>query len=133
MAADHRLAAGILADGREPPLERLRALVHAFIRSECEEAEMRVALSDAAPLYRDAPEAREVRAEEDDPIRAFMSEALPRVPEETRALAGDLIGATLSAVGKSFSESPRTAAEVEAYADAMADMFCAYLQGLGHG
>src|SRR5215813_11561971 len=49
----------ILEDVARPPLERLRALVHAFLRSECDEAEMRVALNDAAPLYRDAPEARE--------------------------------------------------------------------------
>jgi hypothetical protein len=45
-------------------------------------------------------------------------------------LAGDLITTTLSAVGKNFSESLRTPAEIEAYADAMADMFCAYLKGL---
>src|SRR4051812_40149385 len=45
----------ILEDVQKPPLERLRALVHAFIRSECEEAAMRVALNDAAPLYRNAP------------------------------------------------------------------------------
>ena len=41
--------------------------------------------------------------------------------------------ATLSAVGKEFSESPRSAAEIEAYADAMADMFCAYLTRLARG
>jgi hypothetical protein len=45
-------------------------------------------------------------------------------------LAGDLITTTLSAVGKHFSESPRTPTEIEAYAEAMADMFCAYLKNL---
>ena len=40
---------------------------------------------------------------------------------------------TLGAVGKQFSESSRTAAEVEAYVEAMADMFCAYLRGLDKG
>src|SRR5271163_3559391 len=35
------LLRGILEDWQTPPLERLRAVVHAFIRSECEEAEMR--------------------------------------------------------------------------------------------
>jgi len=34
---------------------------------------------------------------------------------------------TLSTVGKQFSETPRSYAEIDAYADAMADMFCAYL------
>src|SRR4051794_5977273 len=32
-----RLLRAILEDGDRPPFERLRALVHAFIRSECEE------------------------------------------------------------------------------------------------
>src|SRR6478752_2668757 len=35
------LLRGILADRAKPPLVRLRALVHAFLRSECEEADMR--------------------------------------------------------------------------------------------
>jgi AcrR family transcriptional regulator len=124
------LQRAILEDSRRSPLARLRALVHAFIRSECDEAEMRVALNDAAPLYRDAPEAREARASGDRAVRVFMQEALPKASEATRALAGDLIKTTLSAAGKHFSGSPRTPAEIEAYADAMADMFCAYLRSL---
>src|SRR6201996_3571841 len=42
------LLRGILADTASPPLERLRTLVHAFIRSECDEAAVRGALDDAA-------------------------------------------------------------------------------------
>jgi AcrR family transcriptional regulator len=120
----------ILEDVSRPPLERLRALVHAFIRSECEEAEMRVALNDAAPLYRYAPEARDARASGDHTMQVFMREALPVASEPTRALAADLITTTMSKVGKHFSERSRSAAEIEAYAGAMADMFCAYLRGL---
>ncbi|MEJ2769026.1 hypothetical protein [Mycetohabitans sp. B46] len=37
---------------------------------------------------------------------------------------------SLRAAGKQFSESPRTPAQINAYADAMADMFCAYLRAL---
>ncbi|MDR2744571.1 MAG: hypothetical protein LBB66_05180 [Desulfovibrio sp.] len=33
-------------------------------------------------------------------------------------------------MGKSFSETPRNPSEIEAYAVAMADMFCAYLKYL---
>lgn len=126
------LLRAILEDRRKPPQERLRLLVHAFVHSECEEAAMRVALNDAAPLYRDAPEAQEARATSDRTIEVFMREALPLVPEVKRAMAGDLIVATLSAVGKQFSESPRTAAEIAAYSDAMADMLCAYFKTLEH-
>src|SRR3954447_1787604 len=96
----------ILEDERKSPLQRLRILVHAFIRSECDEAAMRVALNDAAPLYRDAPEAREARAAAERTFRHFMSAALPNASKATRALAGDLISMTLGAVGKQFSESP---------------------------
>jgi hypothetical protein len=108
----------------------LRVLVHAFIRSECEEAGVRVALDDAAPLYRDAPEAKAAKASGERTIQAFMEEALPKASDATRAMAGDLIKTTLSTVGKEFSETPRKAAEIEAYAGAMADMFCAYLRSL---
>lgn len=59
-----------------------------------------------------------------------MREALPQASNAVRALAAELIKTTMSAVGKDFSESPRTAAEIETYADAMADMFGAYLKSL---
>lgn len=118
----------ILEDVRKPPFDRLRTLVHAFIRSECDEAAVRVALADSAPLYRDAPEAQEARASADRFFRVFMQEVLPKTSEPARALVGDLITTTLRTVGKHFSESPRTIPEIEAYAEAMADMFCAYLK-----
>jgi AcrR family transcriptional regulator len=123
----------ILENRSRPPPERIRDLVHAFVRSECDEAAMRVALNDAAPLYRDAPEAREARASGDRTMQVFMQEALPQASESTRALAADLITTTLSKVGKHFSESPRSPAEIETYAGAIADMFCAYVESLAGG
>lgn len=119
-----------LEDTTTPPLQRLRALVHAFLRSECEEAQMRVALSDAAPLYRDAPETRQARAEGNATFATFIGEALPEATPQTRAVAVDLIGTTLSTVGKQFSSGEPSPAAIDAYAEAMADMFCAYLQTL---
>ncbi|UCL89455.1 TetR family transcriptional regulator [Pseudomonas sp. HS-18] len=121
---------GLLADETQAPLQRLRNLVHAFIRSECEEARMRIALSDAAPLYRDAPEAREAKAAGEGIFQGFIAEALPLAPETQRTLACELITTTLSSVGKQFSESPRSAEQIDAFSDALADMFCAYLKSL---
>lgn len=117
----------ILSDTSRPPPERLRTLSHAFLRSECEEAEVRTALGDAAPLYRDAPEADAIRASGSDVFREFLAAALPSANAHTVALAADLIEMTLTKVGSSFSEAERTDAEITEYADAMADMFCAYL------
>lgn len=120
----------ILEQRHTPALDRLRALVHAFIGSECEEAGMRVALGDAAPLYRDAPEAKAAGAAGDRIFQDFMQEVLPDAAPASRALACELLTATMSTVGKDFSESPRTQPQIAAYADAMADMFCAYLERL---
>lgn len=120
----------ILEDRATSPVARLRRLIHAFIQSECEEAAIRTALSDAAPLYRDAPEAIEAKKENAQIFRAFLREALPNVPDDARTLAADLIKMTLSEVGSSFSETPRTAPEIAAWSAALADMLCAYLERL---
>jgi len=119
---------GILTDTTLAPLERLRAVVRAFFRSECEEAEMRVALSDAAPLYRDAPETREQRKAGRRRTLTFMREVLPGVPVRERAFAADLVMTTMSALGKKVSEQDYSRTEVDRWATATGDMFCAYLQ-----
>jgi len=124
------LLGDVLGDEARPPLDRLRSLVHAFIRSECEEAAVRVALNDAAPLYRDAPEAQEARGAADDIIEQFMREALPDASDAIRTMAGDVIMTTMSTVGKDFSEAAHDENEISAFADAMSDMFCAYLCSL---
>ncbi len=116
--------------GTAPPKDRLRRLVHVFVRSECEEAPVRRALADAAPLYRDAPEAREMRAEGDRVFDSFILILLTGIPDGVRDIAGELIITTLTAVGKEFSETPRTDEEIDVYAVAMADMLCSYVDTL---
>lgn len=119
-----------LQDERLPPLERLSRLVHIFVRSECEEAGMRVALNDAAPLYRDAPEAQEAKAGNESFFQDFVAAFLPLTPEADRMQAAELLMVTLSAVGHAFSQRPRTEEEIEQRASALADMLCSYLQSL---
>lgn len=120
----------ILENLEQPPLARLRSLVQAFIRSECEEAQVRGALNDAAPLYRDAPEACEARAAGRQIFAGFMFQLLPEVSEATRTAACDLLLTTLSSVGKDFSASPHTEGAITRYADGLADMFSAYVVAL---
>lgn len=127
----NELLTRILENKAQQPLERLRELVVTFIQSECDEAEMRGALSDAAPLYRDAPEAINAHVSSEAAIRLFMLDVLPNTSETSRSLAGELIITTLGAVGKEFSCKPRTAEEVGVFAGAMTDMFCAYLNAIG--
>jgi AcrR family transcriptional regulator len=118
----------ILGDTRMPPLERLRAAVRAFFLSECEEAAFRGALEEAAPLYREAPEAR-AHVEEGRRLMAdFMAAALPRVSVRERAFAADMLGLVMSAAGKAISTQHRPASEVSMLAAAVGEMFCSYLE-----
>lgn len=120
----------IITEPTKPPLERLRSLVHFFLRSECDEAAVRIALSEAAPDYRGAPEAEEARALGSQLLRTFLQETLPGLASAEVAMAARLLESTLAELGSSFSDVERSEEEIAAYADAMADMFCAYLRAL---
>jgi AcrR family transcriptional regulator len=118
----------ILSDLNTPAPQRLRAAVRTFFRSECDEAAFRSALEEAAPLYREAPEAS-VHAEEGRHLmERFMRDALPSAPARERAFAADLVGTVMSSTGKMISIQNRSRSEVDALADAIGDMFCAYLK-----
>jgi len=125
-----RLVHGLLDDRSRPPAERLRSVVKAFFRSECEEAALRMALSDAVPLYRDADETREHRLASRQRFRAFMREALPETGAADRLRAADVVLMSMSAIGKSISEDGRSPAEVDRMAEATSDMFCAWFDRL---
>jgi AcrR family transcriptional regulator len=121
----------ILGDEARPPAARLRATVRAFFRSEVEEAPLRLALADAAPVYRDAPDSRAHRTEGRRVIARFLRAAAPRASRRQRAFAGELLFATLGTLGKEVSERRPTPREVTRWADAVADMLIAYLASLG--
>jgi AcrR family transcriptional regulator len=118
----------ILTDESRTPQERLRHMVTAFIRSECDEAAVRIALGDAAPLYRDAPEAQEPRVAGTRTLALFMRELMPLATDDQRMLTADMFTMSLQAVGKRVSEDGRSKEAVDAISQAMGDMFCACLE-----
>jgi AcrR family transcriptional regulator len=122
------LLESILVDSDEPAPERLRSMVRAFFQSEWEEASLRTALGDAAPLYRDAPEARKHKKTVTRQALTFMKEALPEVPANERAFAAAVVRTTMSAIGKRVSGEARSKSEVNAWALAIGEMLSAYLQ-----
>jgi len=117
----------ILTDAHTPPFDRMRQALRLFFKSECEEAQLRVALADAAPLYRHAPESLKHRSAGQTQGVAFMAEALPRADQAQREFCADLLITIMSAVGKAVSEQGRSMENVDAFAMALGDMFCAYL------
>jgi AcrR family transcriptional regulator len=120
----------ILANSGEPAPDRLRTMAKVFFRSEWEEASLRTALGDAAPLYRNAPEVRNhVKAVRRRAL-TFIHEALPGVPASECAFATAVVMTTMSVVGKRVSEEARSKSEVDAWALAIGEMVCGYLQRL---
>lgn len=121
---------GILTATTMPPPERLRAAVHAFIQSECDEAHLRIALDEAAPFHLDTPEASAVRTTATQCIDTFLAEAAPCASANDRTLAGDVIMTSLSAISKTVSEQNRSLQDLHAFAEEIGDMLCAYLDRL---
>jgi AcrR family transcriptional regulator len=117
----------ILNASDRTPLERLRAAIAGFLRSECEEAPVRAALADAAPLFRNAPEAATYRRTAFRPFLAFWREALPDVTPKRRRQAVEIVMMTLEAAGKRISEDRKSFADVDVYAQSLGDMVCAYV------
>lgn len=121
----------IIEDAGAPPLERLRNLVHASIRSDCENMSVCWAVAEATS----AKVPRPIHVEETAPnliaLHGLMREAMPAVSEADRLLATDLVQATLVQVGKVFAKRRHTTNEVSAYAEAMSVMFFSYITSLG--
>lgn len=130
-AATGRLLDGIFADTHLSAAERLRAAMHAFFKSELDEAALRHALGDAAPLYRDAPQAKAQRDHGIEMLLSLIDEVAPGISPRRRALAAELYIATMTALGKHASEVAQSRAHLEIWADAAADMCLAYLRSLG--
>ena len=118
----------ILTDAGVAPFDRLRAAVQMFFRSECAEAQFRTALEEAAPLYRDATEARAHAEEGRRLMESFMNDALPGSSMRERKFAADVVRTVMSSAGKAISSQRRAPAEVHALAAAIGEMFCAYLE-----
>jgi AcrR family transcriptional regulator len=118
----------ILGDASVPPLGRIRAAVLMFFRSECDEAAFRSALEEAAPLYREVPEARAHAEEGRHLMESFMTDALPSASVRERAFAADLVGLVMSSTGKAISSQSRSRSEVDDLAAAIGDMIHAYLK-----
>ena len=118
----------IMTDKTRDPQTRLRDMVTAFFQSEWDEAALRLALGDAAPAYRDAPEVAAHRRDGRRRSARFMAELLPEATPEVRRFTGELLMGVLSAMGKTVSESAKSAAEVDTWSAAIGEMCCAYLR-----
>ncbi|WP_144114109.1 TetR family transcriptional regulator [Paraburkholderia sp. BCC1886] len=124
------LLESVLFDTSRSPADRLRLTVREFFRSEYEEADFRLALDDAAPLYRDSPEAPAHQKEVRKRALAFMKEALPDLAPKKRAFAANVMMTTLATLGEQVSNEARSKEDVDAWAQAIGDMLCAYIDKL---
>jgi AcrR family transcriptional regulator len=122
------LLEGILTNSDRLPSDRLREMVRVFFQTEWAEADLRMALDDAAPLYRDAPEAQENWQTFKHCMLGFVNEALPQIPVKNQAFITDVVMTVMTAVGERISEQARSELEVETMAEVIGDMFCSYFE-----
>ena len=64
-------------------------------------------------------------------VLRFMIAAAPRANRSERAFAGELLVATMAALGREVSELSPTPSQVDRWADATADMLLGYFDRLG--
>ncbi|MCE0495295.1 TetR family transcriptional regulator [Vibrio salinus] len=121
----------ILEDHSLSHADRLNKLVYSFIHSECEESDIRTALHDAAPLYRNSPEAKKAKQSSEQISLKFLKELAPDIPESDSQMINDVIITTLGSVGKSYSSQPRSPIEMQEFSKHIASMLTAYLEELG--
>ena len=123
----------ILSDTRLAPLDRLSKAVLVFFRSEQQEAALRTALDDAGALFRDAPEAQEFLLVTKRRMLTFFEEALPGVPAERQAFTSEVVLTAMAAVAEKVTAQGLNRRAVDAWAQANADMYRAYLESVAEG
>jgi hypothetical protein len=63
-------------------------------------------------------------------VEALLAEVLPGTSETGRRFAAELLMMSMGAVAETLTEQPRPRAEVDSWARATAEMYCAYLEKL---
>ncbi|MEO6951403.1 MAG: TetR/AcrR family transcriptional regulator [Polyangia bacterium] len=125
-----QLVDGIFSDTSVRAPERLRKVLRAFFQSECDEAPLRHALDIMAPHFEPAPEVVKRRDRGRPLLVALIDEAAPGLDRRQLAFAAELYVSLMKSMGKQVSETVRSPAVVQSFADASADMFLAYLRDL---
>ena len=123
----------ILSDQRLLPLDRLSKAVLVFFRSEQQEAALRTALDDAGALFRDAPEAHQFLTVIKRRMLTFFEEALPGVSAERQAFTSEVVLTAMAAVAEKVTAQGLDRRAVDAWANANAEMYRAYVASVANG
>ncbi len=118
----------ILGDTQYPPPERLRRMIRAFFRSERQERLLRAALDQDAVAFRATPEAIDFQARVRRATDAFFAALLPHASPARRAFAADFVMTSLGAVAEEITGQGRGLTEIDAWAEASADLYLGWLE-----
>lgn len=124
------LLESILRDTRLAPAERLRRSMREFFRTERAEAPLVRAIEHTATALDEDFELTEHRARGYPALSKLIGELAPGATPTQRKHAAELYKATKSALGRHFADTVTSQAELDMWADAVADMLLAYLRTL---
>jgi AcrR family transcriptional regulator len=101
----------------KPPWERFSEAVHAFFKTEAEEAELRKALSDAGAYYDDTPEFRAFRQKGQARLRAFVRELYPQLSRKELEFRAAFLAVVVTSVAEEITSRSTSLPVIERWAD----------------
>lgn len=123
-----QLLTACLTDRSARPVDRLRRAIVEFFGSEAAEADLRRALDDASPAFRDSPEAHAQQRAADQQAIAFFREALPRHRPAEVAFLAQFFTLALAAIAERATDRARAPGELARWTAATADLLCAHFE-----
>ena len=118
----------ILEEIETPTRERVVRAIDRFFETEADEAELRLALQDAAVLYRDSREFRTHMSRVAERVSRFLNEAWPagRARSQTLEFAAHFVVVVVSATAEEVTNRGAGRAELRKWSRACSAMLCDY-------
>lgn len=120
----------ILEGVERSPIENLIAAVETFLQSEREEAPLRAALADAAPVFWEDREAAKYRHAVFRRFLLFWRRALPEARATERRTAIDVVVTTVAAAGERIGSRGGRDVANGRFAAATSNMVCAFVRDM---
>lgn len=121
------LLLAMMADRRYSPAQRLRRTIHAFFRSEAEEATLRKALVETGVSMDDLEHFIQLKEDIFSKTEDFLAEIKSGLTPRRRRFLARFIFTTISSLAEDVTNEAHSPAEIDRWASSCGDMVLAFL------